>query len=179
MLANDANVRGDFDHFTLDIVESKRPRRGTARVIHIPQGLPVIEYHAHSRFVSTGEHDTFTYAICDDLNRCDSAEVTVVFPKCTITGTPGNDRLAGTRSVDVICGMEGDDTIYGYGGRDLIYAGGGADIIYGGTDDDTIFGGPGNDLIFGERGHDTLYGGPGEDRLHGGEGDDTIRSENM
>lgn len=177
VLANDANVRGDLDSFTLGIVESKRPRRGTARVIHIPQGLPIIEYHA-SRFFSAGEHDTFSYAICDDLrsdfNRCNTAEVTVFYPYCTITGTPGNDSLVGTPGVDVICGLDGDDIINGQAGNDLIYADGGADIIYGGTGDDTIFGGPGNDLIFGHRGHDTLYGGSGEDRLHGDEGGDTI-----
>ena len=178
VLANDADVRGDFDHFTLGIVESKRPRRGTARVIHIPQGLPVIEYHARSRFVSAGEHDIFTYAICDDLrvdfNKCNTAEVTVVFPDCTITGTSGNDSLVGTPGDDVICGLDGDDIINGQAGNDLIYADRGADIIYGRTGDDTIFGGPGNDLIFGHRGHDTIYGGPGEDRLHGGEGGDIL-----
>ena len=176
VLANDADVEGDFDHFTLAIVESKRPRRGTARVIHIPQGLPVIEYRPIS--ISAGEHDTFSYVICDDLsvdfNRCVTAEVTVAYPDCTITGTPGNDSLVGTPGDDVICGMDGDDIINGQAGNDLIHAGRGADIIYSGTGDDTIFGGPGNDLIFGHRGHDTIFGGLGSDRLYGGEGGDTI-----
>ena len=183
VLANDVVSRGDFDHSTLTIDEP--PRRGTARAVPTEGGRPVIEYRASS-FSHDGERDAFSYAICDESTRCYSAEVTVRFPECTITGTPGDDILSGTSGFsdgtsghDVICGLGGNDTIYGYSRRDAIYAGDGDDIIYGGDGNDTIFGGPGNDLIFGDRGHDTLYGGPGEDRLHGGEGDDTIRSENM
>ena len=192
VLANDFVAREVFDRFTLDIVESERPRRGTARVTHIPQGLPVIEYRA-SRFFSADERDTFTYAICDDRNRCDSAEVTVVFPKCTITGTPGNDTLRGTGLHEVICGMDGDDTIYGgdrgdtiYGGTgndtiygrdhyDTIYGGDGGDTIYGGTGNDTIYGERGDDTLYGDEGRDTIFGGQGNDTIYGGDGDDTIR----
>ena len=172
VLANDADVEGDFDLFTLTIVESKRPRKGIARVFLTPQRLPIIEYRQISVFVD--KNNTFSYQICDDLNRCDSAQVTVVYPDCTITGTSGNDSLVGTSGDDVICGLGGDDIINGKAGNDLIHAGQGADIIYSGTGDDTMFGGPGNDLIFGHRGHDTIYGGPGDDRLYGGEGDDAI-----
>ena len=176
VLANDFVAKGVFDRFTLGIVESERPRRGTARVTHIPQELPVIEYRA-SRFFSAGEHDTFSYAICDDLNRCDSAEVTVVFPKCTITGTPGDDTLRGTGLHEVICGMDGDDTIYGGDRGDTIYGGTGNDTIYGGGSDDTIYGGTGNDTIYGRDHYDTIYGGDGGDTIYGGTGNDTIYGE--
>ena len=40
---------------------------------------------------------------------------------CTITGTPGPDRLRGTAGDDVICGLGGDDRIDGGGGDDAIF----------------------------------------------------------
>src|ERR1700754_1043087 len=73
---------------------------------------------------------------------------------CTITGTPGPDRLVGTPGPDVICGLAGDDTIAGRGG------------------DDAIFGDAGADRVSGGAGDDTLYGDEGDDRLSGGAGDD-------
>jgi hypothetical protein len=77
-------------------------------------------------------------------------------PRCTITGTAGNDRLVGTRGNDVICGLGGNDVIFGGPGRD------------------TVYGGPGNDRISGDRGDDRLYGGIGADRILGGPGHDAI-----
>ena len=174
MLANDVVSRGDFDHFTLTIDEP--PRRGTAKVTPIPQGLPVIEYRA-SRFIPDGEHDAFAYAICDESTRCYSAEVTVRFLECTITGTPGNDTLRGTYGEwDVICGLSGDDDISGRGGNDVIYASIGDDTIYGDAGYDTIFGGEGTDTIRGGARADTIYPGPGNDTIHGELGDTVIRN---
>ena len=167
VLANDTDIEGDFDLSTLTIYD--QPRLGIAEVAYTAQGLPVIEY---SPF--TGGEDSFSYYICDGLYRCDTAEVVVVFPDCTITGTRGSDSLVGTSGDDVICGLDGDDFIDGKAGNDLIYAGFGEDVVAGRTGDDTIYGGPGNDLILGHRGDDTIYGGLSNDRLYGGGGDDTI-----
>ena len=41
-------------------------------------------------------------------NRRDTAEATVAFPDCTITGSRGSDSLVGTSGDDVICGLDGD-----------------------------------------------------------------------
>ena len=167
VLANDIDTEGDFDLSSLTI--NRRPVLGIAEIVMTEMGKPVIEYSP-----ITGGEETFTYSICDGLYRCNTAEVTVVFPDCTITGTRGSDNLVGTSGADVICGLDGDDTIDGKGGDDLIYAGFGEDLVYGRTGDDTIYGGPGNDLILGHRGDDTIYGGLSNDRLWGGGGDDTI-----
>ena len=167
VLANDIDTEGDFDLTSLTI--DKTPRLGIAEIMTTEMGMPVIEYSP-----ITGGEDTFTYYICDALYRCDRAEVTVVFPDCTITGTRGSDNLVGTSVDDVICGLDGNDTIDGKGGNDLIYAGFGEDTVYGRTGDDTIYGGPGNDIILGHRGDDTIYGGLSNDKIWGGGGDDTI-----
>jgi hypothetical protein len=75
---------------------------------------------------------------------------------CTITGTPGADRLRGTSRDDVICAGEGDDRVEARGG------------------DDAVFGDAGDDRIEGGSGDDTLYGGDGRDRLDGGSGRDVL-----
>jgi hypothetical protein len=75
---------------------------------------------------------------------------------CTITGTPGADRLRGTSRDDVICAGEGDDRVEARGG------------------DDAVFGDAGDDRIDGGSGDDTLYGGDGRDRLDGGSGRDVL-----
>ena len=75
---------------------------------------------------------------------------------CTITGTPGADRLRGTSRDDVICAGEGDDRVEARGG------------------DDAVFGDAGDDRIDGGAGDDTLYGGDGRDRLDGGSGRDVL-----
>jgi Ca2+-binding RTX toxin-like protein len=103
-------------------------------------------------------------------------------PKCTITGTSGNDVLYGTRGNDVVCGLGGNDVIYSDAGRDVIYGGAGKDRIDGGRGNDVVYGGRGNDRLAGRRGndrlvggarHDHLFGGKGRDALLGGRGDDT------
>jgi Putative glucoamylase/Protein of unknown function (DUF3131)/RTX calcium-binding nonapeptide repeat (4 copies) len=90
---------------------------------------------------------------------------------CTITGTPGADRLRGTRGDDVICGLGGDDVIDGRDGDDALFGDGGRDRIEGGDDDDTLYGGEDADRLDGERGSDVLSGGPGADVLAPGRGD--------
>lgn len=101
--------------------------------------------------------------------------------RCTIVGTPGNDRLVGTRGNDVICGLGGNDVIRGGGGDDVIDGGAGRDRLIGGPGRDVLLGlagadrlvgGRGRDLLFGGRGRDLLRGGPGIDRLVGGAGRD-------
>jgi hypothetical protein len=90
---------------------------------------------------------------------------------CTITGTPGSDRLRGTRGDDVICGLGGDDSIDGRDGDDALFGDGGRDRIEGGDGDDTLYGGDDADRLDGEHGADVLSGGPGPDALAPGRGD--------
>jgi hypothetical protein len=73
---------------------------------------------------------------------------------CTITGTPGDDRLGGPRGDDVICGL---------GGNDVIDAGDGDDVLFGDAGDDRLTGGDGDDTLYGGDGEDSLDGGPGFD----------------
>lgn len=129
------------------------PRFGIAEVATTEMGRPVIEY---SPF--TGGEDSFSHYICDGLYRCDTAEVAVVFPDCTITGTRESDNLIGTPGDDVICGLDGDDFIDGKAGNDLIYAGFGEDVVAGRTGDDTIRGNAGADTIYPGAGQNTLLG---------------------
>lgn len=84
-------------------------------------------------------------------------------PRCTITGTQGNDRLIGTRGNDVICGRGGNDRIYAGPGRDMVLGGPGADQIAGDRGDDRLYGGTGADRIVGGPGHDAIDGGAGAD----------------
>jgi hypothetical protein len=91
---------------------------------------------------------------------------------CTITGTPGPDRLRGTARADVICGLGGDDRIDGRGGADAVFGDAGRDRIKGGRGADTLYGGEGRDLLSGGAGDDVLSGGPGADRFAGGPGRD-------
>ena len=170
VLANDIDIEGDIDFSTLTIAD--QPRSGTAEVSYTPLGLPVIEYSPR-----TGAPDSFTYFICDGLDRCDSAQVTVGFPDCTITGTDGDDILTGTPGNDVICALGGNDTIDGRDGNDFILAGTGDDTVYGRAGNDTIYGGQGNDFILGHRGKDIIHAGAGDDIVYAGGGDDTIYGE--
>jgi Ca2+-binding RTX toxin-like protein len=78
---------------------------------------------------------------------------------CTITGTPGNDRLEGTAGPDVICGLGGDDALEGLGGDDVLDGGPGIDVLDGG---------PGTDMLLGGSDQDDLQGGDDGDYLNGG-----------
>jgi hypothetical protein len=62
---------------------------------------------------------------------------------CTISGTPGPDRLRGTRGADVICAGGGDDSVNGRGGDDAIYGDAGDDVLRGGRGEDVLAAGPG------------------------------------
>jgi hypothetical protein len=86
---------------------------------------------------------------------------------CTITGTPGDDRLDGTRRDDVICGLGGDDVIRAGGGDDAVFGDAGDDRVAGGDGDDTLSGDDGDDRLRGDRGRDVVSGGPGVDALDG------------
>jgi hypothetical protein len=97
--------------------------------------------------------------------------------RCTITGTPGPDRLVGTGGADVICGLGGDDLILGRAGADRILAGAGADLVSGGPARDTIIGGSGDDRLSGDGAQDNLLGGPGRDALHGGDQADRLSGD--
>ena len=81
---------------------------------------------------------------------------------CTITGTPGSDRLRGTPRDDVICGLGGDDVIDARDGDDAVFGDAGDDRIGGGDGDDSLYGGEGDDLADGGRGFDVVSLGPGD-----------------
>ena len=97
-------------------------------------------------------------------------------PRCTITGTNGDDVLVGTSGKDVICGLGGNDLIQGGAGNDLIYGGAGNDKILGGDGNDSILGQGQGDFISGQAGNDKMDGGDGNDMLSGGAGRDTLTS---
>ena len=169
VLANDIDIEGDFKLETLAIFDL--PFLGAAEIATNDLGKSVIAYTAGS--IGT---DYFTYLICDGIDRCDIAQVTINITTdgCTILGTEEDDTLRGTSGSDVICGLGGNDTIYASGGNDIIRAGRGDDTIYGQAGDDLIYGGFGNDNILGHRGNDTIYGGFGDEEIWGGGGNDTI-----
>ena len=158
---------------------TRAPTLGTAHVVVSASGEVAVRYVAGD----SGGVDSFTYQVCDTLDACTTAEVTVTVATagCTIVGTDGDDTLSGTAGADVICGLGGDDTIYGLEGDDVLVGGPGDDRLYGGDEtnvgddgSDTLFGGPGDDRLFGGAGADTLWGGPGGDALAGNRGDDVL-----
>ena len=95
---------------------------------------------------------------------------------CTVTGTPGPDRLTGTPGRDVICGGAGNDVITGGGGSDRLIGGRGDDVLDGGVGNDELLGGAGRDRLAGGQGRDRLNGGPGRDLMSGGAGRDRLIS---
>ena len=129
------------------------PTWGTASVAGSSSRDVVVRYIADS----VDGADNFTYQVCDTLNTCSTAQVTVTVgtSHCTIVGTHGGDTLRGTLGSDIICGLGGDDTILGLGSGDVIIGGAGNDTLYG---DDALFGGPGDDTLYGGNGDDTLWG---------------------
>ncbi len=187
VLGNDSDPDEDLDWSTLRV--TRQPVSGAARVITAPDTGPAVEYVA----ADADGSDSLAYEICDRLNGCATAEVTILVGTagCTVIGTESADTLFGTPGDDVICGLGGNDTIYGLGGGDVIVGGAGDDTLYGGDDtligatdgDDLLWGGSGDDTLYGGNGADTLYGGAGNDTLfgnrradhiHGGAGDDTL-----
>ncbi len=119
-----------------------------------------------------------SYTVCDSLDRCRSAVVTVdVTALCTITGTDGDDIITGTEGADVICAGSGNDLISGLGGDDVIIAGAGNDYIDAGAGADTIYGGAGADVIAGGPGADLVVTGTGADEVDGTDPADDILSD--
>jgi hypothetical protein len=94
--------------------------------------------------------------------------------RCTVVGTPGNDKLRGTARSDVICGLGGNDTLTGRGGNDVLDGGRGNDSLNGGGGSDTLTGSSGHDVLTGGTGNDTLEGSDGQDRLAGSGGTDRL-----
>ncbi len=98
----------------------------------------------------------------------------VPMARCTILGTPKNDRTVGTKGNDVICGLAGNDTIDGAGGNDRVGGGASADRLDGGRNNDRMRAGTGNDRLAGASGNDHLHGGSNNDRVYGGSGNDRL-----
>jgi Ca2+-binding RTX toxin-like protein len=127
----------------------------------------------------------------------DMAVLWVPAPRCTITGTSGNDLLVGTPGDDVICGMAGDDMLYGNGGDDALLGGIGVDTASyttsrnavtvdlwtyaaNGQGFDTlqgienVKGSASADSLGGDNLANTLVGNGGDDNVSGREGDDVL-----
>ena len=187
VLDNDHDINENLVAASLSITTA--PTLGDAHVVVSTAGGVVVRYIAGT----VDGVDSFTYQVCDTLNACSTAQVTVTVgtTHCTIVGTDGDDTLRGTPGPDIICGLGGDDVISGLGGDDVISGLGGDDVIIGGAGDDTLyggdetrtgvndgddslFGGPGDDTLAGGNGNDTLWGGPGDDTLEGNGRDDTL-----
>jgi len=168
VLVNDIDVEGDIDPRSLKIIRT--PMLGEAEIIASPEGNTVT-YTAH-----TSGQDSFTYEVCDGIDRCDIATVTINsgLAGCTIIGTEGDDTLEGTPGDDVICGFGGNDTITGGPGADQLQGEAGNDTIEGGEVPDTIGGGIGNDNLHGGPGVDIIRGNAGADTIHGERGVDMI-----
>lgn len=167
VLINDIDTTSVLNQATLSV--SSSPSLGTARVLTLPQGYPLVEYTASSQ-----GQDTLAYSVCDINYNCYTAQVAITteLPDCTILGTDGDDILTGTSSDDIICGLGGNDTIDAKGGNDIIHAGPGDDTIYARVGDDFIYGGDGDDFILAHRGNDLIHGGRGNDTIYAGGGDD-------
>jgi len=159
VLVNDIDVEGDIDPRSLKIIRT--PVLGEAEIIASPEGNTVT-CTAH-----TSGHDRFTYEVCDGIDRCDTATVTISsgLAGCTIIGTEGDDTLEGTPGDDVICGLGDNDTIEGDEGPDT---------IGGGIGNDNLHGGPGVDIIRGNAGADTIHGERGVDMIIGAASEDTV-----
>ena len=177
VLDNDHDPNGNLVATSLSITRS--PTLGAAHVVLSPERDVTVRYVADE----VAGVDTFAYEVCDTLDACTTANVTVTVGTagCTIVGTDGDDTLSGTAGPDVICGLGGNDVIHGLGGGDVLVGGPGDDRLYGGDEtnvgddgSDSLFGGPGDDTLFGGPGADVLWGGAGGDALAGNRGDDTI-----
>ena len=167
VLINDIDTTSVLNQATLSV--SSSPSLGTASVLTLPQGYPLVEYTAASQ-----GQDALAYSVCDINYNCYTAQIAITteLPGCTILGTDGDDILTGTSGDDIICGLGGNDTIDAKGGDDTIHAGPGNDTIYARVGNDFIYGGDGNDFILAHRGDDLIHGGRGNDIIYAGGGDD-------
>jgi Ca2+-binding RTX toxin-like protein len=94
--------------------------------------------------------------------------------KCTVLGTPGDDRIKGTPRHDIICALGGDDVVRGLKGHDVVDGANGDDQIKGGKKGDVLFGVAGTDSLIGSVGSDKLFGGEDRDVLRAGADNDNI-----
>ena len=168
VLDNDHDPNENLVATSLSITTA--PTLGAAYVVVSAGGDLVVRYIAGD----SGGVDSFAYQVCDTLDACSTAQVTITVGAghCTIVGTDGDDTLRGTRGVDVICGLGGDDVLYGLDGNDVLIGGPGDDWLYGGIGKDTLHGGAGDDTLIAVAGKTILDGGPGDDTLDGGDDSD-------
>jgi Ca2+-binding RTX toxin-like protein len=94
--------------------------------------------------------------------------------RCTMLGTPGDDRIKGTKRHDIICALGGDDVVRGLTGHDVIDGASGNDVLKGGKKGDVLFGVAGRDRLTGSIGSDKLFGGDDRDVLKAGADNDNI-----
>ncbi len=169
VLYNDIDSEGDVNFSLFEITEA--PELGDAKIELSPEFIWTIKYSGNTR-----GKDSLKYQICDGIDRCSEATLTidVGLSECTILGTENADTLSGTSGNDIICGLGGDDLIRGSGGNDIIWGGEGDDTIYGGPGDDTIYGEIGEDEISGNRGNDKLFGGENRDTIYGNTGNNLV-----
>ena len=134
-------------------------------------------YTPNAGFVGT---DSFMYVADDGVAQSAPATVAIeVTPsgtrlRCTILGSPNDDKLVGGAGNDVICGGEGNDVLIGNGGNDVLIGGPGDDRLFGNAGADVMIGAYGDDQLFGGYGDDVLIGGFGSDYLQGGPGNDQL-----
>ena len=100
VLANDTDRDGDLNVASLRIVTP--PRRGTATL-----GGGRITYFPDANIHGT---DTFTYEICDDDGRCDSARVTVTITSRNDPPVAAPNRATGKRLVPLVIDVLGNDS---------------------------------------------------------------------
>ena len=133
VLENDIYSETDFDPQSLKI--DVFPSFGVAYVYDARTPYDTERIRALRPFIiyipGSAGTDELTYSICNTVDQCDTAEVTIKAgtADCTIVGTEDDDILRGTPGDDIICGLAGDDTIY---------PGDGDDTLEGSTEQDTI-----------------------------------------
>ncbi len=171
-LLGDLNTR--YDNVALSVEDSQLPP-GVTPIGDGALGSPGVTVRETSRT------DRAVIALLGSINVF--AEVgrgpggsVVPLARCTILGTPGNDRIVGTKGNDVICGLGGNDTIDGARGNDIVDTANGNDRAKGGMGKDALIGVRGKDRLSGLSGNDRIGGGASADRLDGGRNNDRVRA---
>jgi len=133
-LVNDIDTERDMDHRSFEI--TRQPTLGETEIMQSPTtGNLAVKYVGH-----TSGNDTLKYQICDGIDRCDNATVSISvgLAGCTIVRTEGDDMLVGTPGDDMICRLGSNNTIRGNAGADTIYGTRGVDIVLGVASEDTV-----------------------------------------
>ena len=144
-LLGDLNTR--YDNVGLTVDDSPLPP-GVAPIGDGALGSPGVTVHNTSVTDRTLTALLGSINVFAEVGRGPGGSV-VPMARCTIIGTPKNDRIVGTKGNDVICGLAGNDTIDGAGGNDIVDTANGNDRAKGGT---------GKDGLIGVRGKDRLVG---------------------